>query len=238
MLNDIPLTVSTIFLLICGITLVFFLKILLAPLKASGRHKMAWGIGIGMMVWLGLQGLLAQQQFYLASFDLPPRALVALLPPMLLIVGLLIFLWRSEYFKQLSLKSMTYIQVFRLPLEFFVLSGLATAGYIPHVMTYYGRNPDIWVGLTAPIIAYLYFSKKWVSWKVLLGWHVLSLLLLINITSHAILSMPYPFQQVGLEQPNIGVFHFPYIWLPTLLVGVGYFCHIIAIHKLLCWREA
>jgi len=234
--SDIPLITVVIFLLICGATFIVFLKLLIAPLTVSGRHKTAWGIGIGMVIWSTLQGILAQQQFYLASFDLPPRALVAILPPFLVILGLLVYLWRSHYFAQLSLKTMTYIHVFRLPLEFFTLNSLAAASYIPHVMTYSGRNYDILVGLTAPIIGYLFFSKQWIGWKVLLTWHIVSLLFLINITSHAILAMPYPFQLFGLEQPNVGVLHFPFIWLPTLLVGVSYFCHFISIHKLLCWR--
>ncbi len=236
---DLPISITATFILLCLLVFLFFLRMILSPLLSSGRKRLAWGVVIGLAVWIAGQSILSIGGFYLASFELPPRAVLMLLPPILAMLIIFSLYWRSVYFQQLSLKSLTHIQLFRLPLEVFVLASLATAGYISEVMTYYGRNFDVLVGITAPIVAYFYFNRKVMSWKGLLIWNMVSLLLLINVTSHAVLSMPYPgLQQFGLDQPNVAVFHFPFIWLPVLLVQVAYFCQIASIIKLLKYREA
>ena len=211
---------------------------LVSPLLASGKRRLAYGVTIVLVTWIIIQNLLSLSGFYLASFALPPRALLILLPPILAMIIFFVFFSRSSYFQSVSLKTLTHIQLFRLPLEVFVLSSLALAGYVPDIMTYYGRNFDVIVGITAPIMAYFYFNKQALSWKALLVWNIVSLLLLFNVTSHAVLAMPYPDIQVfAFEQPNIGVFYFPYIWLPALLVQVAYFCQIASIIKLIRYRQ-
>ena len=70
-----------------------------------------------------------------------------------------------------------------------------------------------------------------------LVWNFIALGLLINIVYHAVLSAPYPFQKFGFEQPNVAVFHFPYIWLPTFIVPAVFFCHVASIYKLLTSQE-
>lgn len=215
-----------------------FLRLILSPLREDGKSKLAIGLILAVFSWLGLHSLLSLNGFYTASFDLPPRGFLVLLPPLLVIAVVVILKWKSLYFERLSLSTMTHIHVFRLPLELIVLSGLASAGFIPDIMTFYGNNPDIIVGLTAPIVGYFYFSRKVVSKKVLLWWHIFSLLLLMNISSLAVLSLPYPFQMFGLEQPNIAVLNFPFILLPALLVSVSYFCHIVSIHKLIVFKNS
>jgi len=237
MIDDIPSHISIIFLLICVVTLYIFLKLIMAPLLSSSRAKLAWLLSIGIIVWLGAQAFLSLNHFYLESFTMPPRALLVLLPWVLVLAGVMFYCWRSAYFQNLSLERMTYLHAFRFPLELFVLSGLGAAAYIPNEMTYEGRNFDIVVGLSAPLIAYLYFSKKIISANALLIWNVVSLLFLLNVTTHAVLAMPYPYQIVALDQPNIGVFYFPFIWLPALLVPIAYFLHIVAIHKILVFKN-
>ena len=231
-------TVTLIFVAICFTVFLFFMRMILYPLKNTGQTRLAWSIAVAMVAWLIIQSLLATSGFYLASFDLPPRALLILGPPALILVIIFTVYNHTPYFKKLSLKSLTHIHIFRLPLEVFVLSSLAVAGHIPDVMTYYGRNFDVLVGISAPLIAYLYFNRKIISWKSMLAWNVISLFFLVNVTTHAVLSLPYPWQQdFSAGQPNIAVFHFPYIWLPVLLVQVAYFCHFASIVKLLRYRD-
>ncbi|VAW88395.1 hypothetical protein MNBD_GAMMA16-321 [hydrothermal vent metagenome] len=237
MLSNLPNYIFVVFLLIFGVTLIFFLKLLLAPLVAKGRKTIAWIITLGFLIWLGFHSFLASQEFYISSYELPPRAFLMIVPSILAIFTVLVFLWKSNYLRQLSLSTMTHIHIFRFPLEFIVFTGFAASGTIPEIMTFYGSNPDILVGITAPIIGYLYFSRKNISKNMLLAWNIISLLLLFNITTIAILSMPYPFQQFGIGQPNIALFSFPFIFLPSFLVGVAYFCHIISIHKILVFKS-
>ena len=106
-------------------------------------------------------------------------------------------------------------------------------GAIPRLTTFEGSNFDILAGLSAPVI-YFWGFKDGVPRKVpLIIWNVLSLGLLINIVSMAILSAPFPFQQYGFDQPNIAVFYFPFVWLPGLIVPLVLFAHLASIRLLL-----
>ena len=53
--------------------------------------------------------------------------------------------------------------------------------------------------------------------------------LLINIIIIAILSSPFPFQQFAFERPNIGMMHFPFIWLPAFVAPAVLFSHFASI---------
>ena len=237
MLSNVSLTIYLTFGLISILALYYFLKIILTPLSLGGKKRLAGVVGLAIGFWLIVHMSMAYNGFYMGSFDLPPRILAAIAPWVLLMTLGIVLTWKGQYLRQLSLRALTYINIFRLPLEFIVFSGLASAEYLPEIMTFRGNNFDILVGLTAPIIGYLYFTRKAISWKVLLAWNVFSLMLLINITFTAILSFPYAFQLFGTNQPNIAILHFPFILLPTLLVPIAYFCHITSIIKLIHYPE-
>jgi hypothetical protein len=59
----------------------------------------------------------------------------------------------------------------------------------------------------------------------------------VNIVTIAILSAPLPFQQMGFDQPNVGVFLFPFIWLPALIVPLVLFSHLVCIYQLVRQKE-
>ena len=100
-------------------------------------------------------------------------------------------------------------------------------------MTFEGRNFDILAGITAPIMYYLVFVKQSMSKKTLLFWNFACLALLLNIVINAILSAPLPFQQFAFEQPNIAILYFPFNLLPSIVVPVVLFAHLVAIRRLL-----
>ena len=100
-------------------------------------------------------------------------------------------------------------------------------------MTFEGRNFDILSGISAPFIYYIAFRKETYNKWVLLVWNIICLILLINIVSIAILSAPFAFQRFGLDQPNIAVLYFPYIWLPACMVPVVLLSHLASIRLLL-----
>lgn len=55
------------------------------------------------------------------------------------------------------------------------------------------------------------------------------LIMLTIIVSIAILSAPFPFQQLAFEQPNVAVLRFPYILLPSVIVPLVYLSHFITL---------
>jgi hypothetical protein len=69
--------------------------------------------------------------------------------------------------------------------------------------------------------------------KLFLWWNILCLGFLLNIVISAILSAPYPFQQLAFDQPNIGVLYFPFVWLPGCIVPLVFLSHVVAIRRVI-----
>lgn len=127
---------------------------------------------------------------------------------------------------------LTYLHVVRVPVEM-VLWWLFLNGAVPQLMTFEGKNMDVFSGLSAVFIAYFGYTQHKLNKTLLLAWNFICLALLINIVFMAVLSAPLAFQQFAFEQPNIGVFHFPFVFLPGFIVPIVLFSHLLCIRKLL-----
>jgi len=128
----------------------------------------------------------------------------------------------------LSLRALTQLQVFRVFVEV-LLWLLFIQNLLPEQMTFEGRNWDILSGITALLAArFLLTSKHWMA-----VWNILGLVLLINIVTIAILSMPTPIQVFNTEPANTIVTQFPFVFLPTFLVPLAYILHLMSLRKLL-----
>jgi len=103
---------------------------------------------------------------------------------------------------------------------------------IPELMTFEGRNFDIIMGITAPIIGFLYL-KKWLRKKGLLVWNIIGLCLILFILLNGLLSAELPFQQFGFEQPNRALAYFPFVLLPATVVPIVIWTHLTDIIKLI-----
>ncbi len=195
--------------------------------RASKHRKTLYSI----MIWMGILSLLSLFGFYKNTEAFPPR-FVFLIGPGILVVLLVFFSRKGREFSDgLSLKWLTLIHGVRIPVEIILLYAFK-AGLIPELMTFKGYNYDILSGLSMPIIYYLVFIKKRMSSKSLLIWNIISLGLLINILTIAILSAQTPFQKLAFDQPNIGVTYFPFVWLPGVIVPIVLFSHLVAIRQL------
>lgn len=185
-----------------------------------------------LLAWVAIQAIITQSNFYLNTSSMPPRFLLLVAPPLLLIL----FLFNSStgkiFIDNLDTRWLTYLHIVRVPVEI-TLYFLFVSSLVPELMTFEGRNFDILSGLTAPIVAFFGYNQKKLSKALLLGWNFLCLALLVNIVTTAVLSAPFPFQQLAFDQPNTGVFYFPYSWLPGVVVPLVLFSHLVCIRQLL-----
>jgi hypothetical protein len=188
----------------------------------------------GSFLWLTIQAFMAFSDLYSAStMAWPPRIiLLGVAPMLLLIVVLFITASGRKVLDHLSLPDYTYLHTVRIPVEI-VLFWLYVHQAVPELMTFEGRNFDILAGLTAPLVAYFGMAQKRLGNSALLIWNFLALGLLLNIVIHAVLSAPFPFQQLAFDQPNIAILYFPYVWLPTYIVPVVLLGHLMSIRRLL-----
>lgn len=170
--------------------------------------------------------------FYADTTTIPPRFPLGILPAVMVILLLFILPAGRRWMDSLDLKWLTLLHIVRIPVEL-VLLWLHLAAWIPVEMTFEGRNFDILSGITAPIVFYFGFVRKRFGRGFLLAWNIVCLLLLFNIVGHAILAFPSPFQQLAFDMPNRGVLHFPYNWLPNVVVPLVLLSHLASIRALL-----
>lgn len=231
MIQNLPTHISIIFLLTVLATLILFFL----SLKKSSDEKVkskANLIAIGLIAWLILQSIISFTEFYADTNSFPPKFIFAIAPPFLMIGFLFVTKSGRKFIDSLPLENITYTNVVRIPVEL-VLYALYFCHTIPQLMTFEGRNFDIVAGITAPVIAYFGFTKKLIGRKWILIWNFFSLALLLNIVVNAVLSVPFPFQQLAFEQPNIAVLYFPFSLLPAFIVPVILFGHLVSIRQLI-----
>ena len=182
-------------------------------------------------IWLVLQTVVGISGFYTNTDAMPPRFLLAIGPPLLFIIGLFATKSGRNFIDSLDIKTLTILHIVRIPVEL-VLFWLFLYKGVPEIMTFEGQNFDIFSGITAPVVYYL-FVKGRIGGGILLLWNFVCLMLLINIVATAILSAPFPFQQLAFDQPNIAVLHFPFNWLPCCIVPIVLFSHLVVIRGVL-----
>ncbi|MBN8825980.1 MULTISPECIES: hypothetical protein [unclassified Spirosoma] len=187
---------------------------------------------VGVSIWLIILALLAYNQIFLHLDARPPGLVLVIGPPLLFIIGLFITTQGRLWIEKLPLSTLTVLHAVRVPVEL-SLYGLYLYHQVPHLMTFEGGNVDILSGLTAPVVAYFTFQRHQLSNQWLLVWNMLVLGLVLNIVIHAILSAPFPFQQFGFDQPNVGILKVPYVWLPGFVVPTVLFAHLVAIYRLI-----
>lgn len=215
-----PFWIEALFLLAFCFTIVAFYY-------SNGKAKKTTLLIIG---WSILHASLAYTGFYQNTTAMPPRFALILIPSILLIIYGLLPKQQKWFLEVRNHNISSLLHGIRLPIEI-VLFGLFTNEMTPKLMTFEGRNFDIIMGITAPII-YVLLVKKYLSLKGLLAWNTLGLILILFVFGNGILSSELPFQQFGFEQPNKGVTYFPFVLLPATIVPIVIWTHVSDIIKI------
>ncbi len=221
-MENLPAFISIVFGLTTLLTVGLFYK-------ATNNSKLTLVI---LLIWLAIQAVIGLSGFYTVTDTIPPRFLLLVVPPILLIIGLFTTSSGRQYIDSLDIKTLTILHTIRIPVEV-VLFWLFVNKTVPELMTFEGRNFDIISGLTAPAIFYFGFIKNQIDKKLILVWNFICLGLLINIVVNAVLSAPFPFQKFAFDQPNIAVLYFPFNWLPCCVVPLVLLSHLATIRQLL-----
>ena len=229
MIENLPNYISIVFGLTTLVTFLLFFHVL----KKSNAGSKAPLIGIVMIIWLAFQMGMSSSLYYLnTAGDMPPKFTVLGFIPAFIGMILLFNTKKGQLFiDSLSMAKLTMISIVRIPVEV-VLFWLFIHDTIPELLTFEGTNFDIFAGITAPIIYYAGFIKGKLTTKTILAWNIISLLLLLNIVITATLSFPTAFQYLSLDKPNLGILYFPFFWLPSFIVPIVFFSHVVSIRQL------
>ena len=181
--------------------------------------------------WLALTAALTDHGFFDDFYALPPHMLLAVGPPLL---GALALIASGRLDRLLAAMPPSWpigVQAFRIAVEI-VLWRLAVAGVAPEIMAFTGRNVDILVGLTAPIVAYFCFVRRTWPARVAWWWNWAGVLVLLNVVVHAQLSAPTRFRVFATEPATTFIGDLPYIWLPAVLVPLAWALHAASLRQL------
>lgn len=233
MIKNLPTFISLTFGITTALTLLLFIWAIKKSESETTRSK-AIPIFIGFIIWLIIQIVLTRNNIYKTDTNsLPPKIIVfGILPTILTIILLFMTQNGRQFIDSLPLKNLTYLNIVRIPVEI-VLFWLFLNKAIPELMTFEGRNFDIFAGITAPFIAYFGLLKRKLSRRTILVWNFICLGLLLNIVVNALFSAPSPIQKFAFNQPNIAILNFPFSLLPTFIVPIVLFVHLTSIRQLL-----
>lgn len=233
MIPNIPAYVPITFALTVLATLLLFYRAVNQANSQAARQK-ATPILIGLLIWLLLQAVLTFNGLYKSAPAAgPPRiVLFGILPVMLTVVSVFATSAGRRFADSLPLVNLTYLNTVRVVVEL-VLYWLFLDKAVPELMTFEGRNYDIFSGITAPFVAWFGLTKGKMSRQLILVWNIVCLGLLLMIIAIAFLSAPTPLQRFAFEQPNRAIGNFPFSWLPTFVVPIVLFGHLVSIRRLL-----
>ncbi|MDZ4751758.1 MAG: hypothetical protein SGI87_09105 [Flavobacteriales bacterium] len=230
MLPDIPLYLTITFILTAFFTVGIFASGFWES-KNPKTKRWTHTLLLGVLFWMIFLSVLAINNYFIDRKATPPHVAI----PVFISLGIILISFGLPRFRRtldsISLESLTWLHVVRIPVEI-SLYWLFLEKQVPESMTFSGINFDILSGITAPIVVWAYFKREIIGSKILLLWNVLSLALLFIIVIRAFGAAPSPIQKWDFEQPNYAVLHFPFIWLPGVIVPLVFWSHLIAIRRL------
>ncbi len=228
-----PMWLSVAFIILTVIsfslgTVIFKKAAFYSQLPDAQKMDLIRKAGLFGRIWILLIAVLGLTDFFQDFSSLPPRVLLAVVPMILALIWLARTKLIPKLFPSLSILSVYFLQVFRVAVEIGLLN-LWKAHLVPQSMTFEGRNFDILIGATTPIVGLLVYKQKLLSEKWAFYWNILGILVLTNVVVTGLLSTPTPLRLFFEDYPNIAIGIFPFVWLPTVLVPLAYGLHILAI---------
>ena len=131
---------------------------------------------VGWLVYTGLIGYFG----VIANRSLVPPGMFYLLAPM---VAFMIFMVRSRAGAGIAMSLPVWLPVgiesFRLVVELF-LHVLWQRGLLPTMMTFHGANFDIFIGLSAPLMAWLLATDR-IGYRWAIAWNAAGIAMLANV---------------------------------------------------------
>jgi hypothetical protein len=195
------------------------------------QRRTTVAIAAGLALWLLYVGLLSALG-YMRDPALRPPGIVWVVGPAFLFIGVVVA-WSNAGARvaaALPLWLMLGFESFRIGVEL-LIHRLYQDGLVPKLLTYDGGNLDLFVGLSAPLVAWLATTGR-PGLRLALGWNVLGLLSLANAAVRAVLTAPGPLQLIGTDVPDLAMGMFPYAFIPGFFAPLAVALHVLAIRAI------
>jgi hypothetical protein len=194
-------------------------------------RRSAFRVLAGLSVWFIYAGLMGYFGVVKNTAMRPPGIAFIVVPVLLFLI---LFIVRLSASARVALAFPLWIilgtQCFRIGVELF-LHQLWIDGLVPKMLTFEGANVDIYIGASAPLIAWL-STRGRLGVRLALAWNVLGLLALTNVVIRAVLTAPGPFNLIHAEVPNLMMGTFPFLFIPAFFVPLAVVLHVLAIRAI------
>ena len=187
-------------------------------------------IAAGLVGWYGLVFILGKTGFFAQTPLFAPNIILAFI---VLIFWLKFLLSRQSLqavFKAMPLHRIMAVQIFRVMGVGFLY--LYWMGLLPGEFALATGYGDLVIGLTAPVVAYLYFAKKAYSKVLAKVWNYLGIADLVAAISLGIFTYPRPFQVLPTEISNQPIALFPLVIVPVFAVPLSILLHLFTLRAL------
>ena len=182
-----------------------------------------------LAVWLAIAFALASSGFLSNWTAKPPR--MPLIPLVAFVA--LIAVHRSAAFVKLLRATPRHwpvaLQTFRIGVELCFWRLYVTGG-APQQVTFEGRNFDVVVGLTAPVVA-LAIWKYGMGRRIVIVWNVLGIAILGNTIVTALSSLPGPLHHDWPGGVFTAIADSPFVLIPAFLAPFAIFLHVFSIRQ-------
>lgn len=166
----------------------------------------------------------------LKSYDFPPRFAIAFIVPSFIFTG--VFLYRSrnkKWINSIPEQWIIYFQSFRIFVEILFVLALAEGIFNYHV-TIEGYNFDMLFAFTAPVIAFLVYTKNVLSRRIVVVWNYIGLLVLASVIFLFLTSIYTPeWYGSNVILLPLEAFAYPYVLIAGFLMPTAVFLHILSI---------
>jgi hypothetical protein len=195
------------------------------------NRRAALRVLAGLVIWFLYAGLMGHFGI-VSNSGMRPPGIAFIVGPILLF--LVFFIVRPSASAQDVLVFPLWLilgtQCFRVGVELF-LHQLWIEGLVPRMMTFAGANIDIYIGLSAPLIAWWSTRGRW-GLKLAYAWNILGLLALLNVVTRAVLTAPGPLNLIHAEVPDRMISTFPFLLIPGFFVPLAVVLHVLAIRSI------
>ncbi len=206
------------------------LAVVLVAARFFGGHA-ARMVAVVLGGWLLYVGALSAMGVVSNPELKPPGVLYVVIPVAAFVA---FFAVRSERggmaARTLPIELLMGAQVFRVGVEL-GLHQLWQHGLVPRLMTYEGGNVDIFMGLSAPVAAWLIRSRK-VGRGAAVVWNVCGLLALANIIVRSALTAPGALNLIHSEVPNLAIGTFPFTFIAGFFAPLAVMLHVMSMRHL------
>lgn len=191
-------------------------------------RRTATRVAIGLPLWLSYVGALSWSGV-IADPTIRPPAIFFVVGPV--IVFILFAVVRARVAQRIAIAVSLWLligfETFRIGVELF-LHRLWGEGLVPRMLTYDGANIDIWIGASAPIVAWLSTRGRGGLYAAL-AWNVIGLLALANVVVRSALTSPGPLHLLDTEVVNRAIGTFPYTLIAGFLAPLAVTLHVLAL---------